>query len=145
MSIPTFQDWIGVVDVLNRYAESMDSRNWALLDEVFTPDATGTYRGQSYYGLPNIITFIRGNLGGCGPSQHLLGNYQVKLEGDTANSVCRVRVFHVGAGERAKLEPWETWGEYRHRLVRTPQGWRIKELALIPSFSRGDRSVLQPG
>lgn len=142
---PKFEDWVGIVDVLNRYAEALDSRDWALMEQVFTPDANGTYGGGERIGRGELIANFRRNLGGCGPSQHLLGNYKVEVNGDTARATCRVRVYHTGLGERAKLEPYEMWGFYHDELVRTKEGWRIKHRTLTSAISRGDRNVLQPG
>ena len=87
---------------------------------------------------------IRSMLDDCGPSQHLLGNYQVIVDGDRASSRCRIRVFHVGAGARASLEPFECWGEYLDELSRTEEGWRINHREMRTTIARGDASILGP-
>ena len=66
-----------VIDVLNRYAEALDHRDWELLDEVFLADATADYGAGALEGRDAIVGSITDLLGGCGPSQHLLGNFQV--------------------------------------------------------------------
>jgi hypothetical protein len=86
---------------------------------------------------------LRALLGGCGPSQHLLGNYQVDVDGDRARSVCRIRVYHQGAGARAHLA-FEVFGEYHDTWVRTPDGWRMTGRRMDTSIVRGDVEVLQP-
>ena len=60
-----------VIDVLVRCAAAFDARDWPSLDDLFTEDINA-YGAQ---GREAVVTTIRSFLGGCGPSQHLLGNY----------------------------------------------------------------------
>ncbi len=136
---------IGVLQILNRYAEMVDSRQWSLADKIFTEDAIGRYSDGEVSGRDELIASIRARLGGCGPTQHLLGNYMIEVTRDQAVTSCSARIFHMGAGAREKLGPYESFGDYRDILVRTPSGWRIKERRLTIRMRRGDRSVLQPG
>jgi hypothetical protein len=62
-------------DVLNRYGEAADRRDWPLYDQVFTSDATADYGMSKLTGRQAIVNLIRKSLGGCGPTQHLLGNH----------------------------------------------------------------------
>jgi len=39
---------------------------------------------------------VQSHLGGCGPTQHLLGNYDIDVDGDRASSSCRLRAYHCG-------------------------------------------------
>jgi hypothetical protein len=136
----TQEEQKAVVDVLVRCAAAFDQRDWAALDDVFTDDAAA-YRAV---GRPAVVTFLRSFLGGCGPSQHLLGNHHVVVDGDTAHSVCKARVYHVGAGERSHLS-YECLGNYWDDLVRTDRGWLIAKRQFEVTIEFGDRSVLQPG
>jgi 3-phenylpropionate/cinnamic acid dioxygenase small subunit len=129
-----------VVDVLVRCAAAFDARDWPSLDSVFTADVDA-YGAQ---GREAVVTTIRSFLGGCGPSQHLLGNYDVTVSGDSARSVCKARVLHVGAGDRAD-RTYECCGNYHDELVRTPEGWRLRRRNFEVTISLGDMSVLQPG
>lgn len=119
------------------------TRDWAGLTNVFHPDATADY-GGALTGRAAIVDTIRSFLGGCGPSQHLLGNYQIAVAGDDAQSSTKARVLHIGAGERAILTPYEAIGVYRDRHVRTTDGWRIMHRHLDVQMSIGDINVLQP-
>jgi hypothetical protein len=132
-----------IVDTLNAYAMCLDARDWVGLNNVFHPQAVGVY-GATFTGRAAIIESIRSFLGGCGPSQHLLGNYQIAIEGDNAQSATKARVLHVGAGERADLTPYEAIGVYRDRHVRTSEGWRIIHRQFDVQITLGDFNVLQP-
>ena len=129
-----------VIEVLVRVAAAFDARDWPALDEVFTADLDA-YGAQ---GREAVVTTVRSFLGGCGPSQHLLGNYQVSVSGDSAHSVCKARVLHVGAGELAD-RTYECCGNYVDELVRTPEGWRLRRRQFDVTISLGDMSVLRPG
>jgi ketosteroid isomerase-like protein len=135
-------DRTAVIDTVNRYATALDARDWALLDEVFTPDAVGDFGAGLLQGREAVRELVRRTLGGSGPSQHLLANHCVELDGDAARCVCQVRALSAGAG-RAAGRSYELIGEYRDRLVRTPDGWRIAHREMIIHHEIGSREVLR--
>jgi hypothetical protein len=137
------QDRAEVFDVLNRYAEAADRRDWSLYDQVFTPDATADYGVSKLAGRQAIVDLIWKSLGGCGPTQHLLGNHTAQVDGDQAHASCRVRAFSRGAGVRSS-ETYELLGTYYHELVRTADGWRTRQLRMDIAAELGRRDVLQP-
>jgi hypothetical protein len=132
-----------IVAVQNRYGEACDRRNWDLFDDVFTTDAVTEYGAPPVEGRHERVASIRSHLGGCGATQHLLGNYEARVDGDTAEASCYVRAFHTGA-DRPELT-YEMFGMYHDRLRRTPDGWRISYRRLEVSLELGTRSVLAPG
>jgi hypothetical protein len=136
-----------VVEVVNLYAYCLDERDWPGLDEVFAADASARYggpEGPPLNGRPAIVASIRSFLDGCGPSQHLLGNHIVAIDGDEATARCKARVYHYGLGDRAALEPYECFGVYRDHLRRTSEGWRISRRIFDVYHAVGDVSILQP-
>jgi hypothetical protein len=138
------RDRAEVLDVLNRYGEACDRRDWGIFDRVFTVEATADYGGEvRLTGREAIRALVRSMLGGCGPTQHLLGNHVVRLDGDTARASCKVRAFHAGTGDHAGLT-YEVLGEYHHELVRTADGWLTRHLRMDVAFELGTRDVLQP-
>lgn len=132
-----------IIDVLNTYAACLDARDWLGLNNVFHPQAVGIY-AVTLNGRTEIVDSIRSFLGGCGPSQHLLGNYQISIDGENAESSTKARVVHVGAGERAHLTPYEAIGTYHDRHLRTSDGWRIIRRHFDVHITTGDINVLQP-
>lgn len=87
----------------------------------------GEYRLE---GRDQVVGMIRSLLDGCGPTQHLLGNFRVTVEKDVATCACYVRAAHAGRGEQVS-QIYEVWAEYRDQLVRTPEGWRISERRMV--------------
>ena len=129
--------------MLNRYGEAADRRDWSMFDQVFTPDATADYAVSKLVGRDAIVKLIRDSLGGCGPTQHLLGNHTAYIDGDQAHAWCKVRAFSQGAGDRS-ADTYEVLGTYFHDLVRMPDGWRTRHLRMDVVATFGKRDVLRP-
>ena len=91
-------DRFAIIAVLDRYAECLDQRDWPGLAEVFTQDVEIDWQEWQQSGLHEVTQSIRSYLDGCGPSQHLLGNYRIVLDGDRATSKHYCRVMHMGKG-----------------------------------------------
>ena len=142
MSASELADRLAVIDVVNRYATALDSRDWDLLDRVFAPEVQAEF-GRTYASCEAVKELVRSMLGGCGPTQHLLANHRVEVQGDEARCVCSVRAFHAGRGPAAG-ETYELFGEYHDRLRRTEAGWRIVGRRMVVSHETGTRAVLRP-
>jgi SnoaL-like protein len=122
-----------IVDVLCEAAWIFDHKQWERMAEVFTPDSVAYGRR----GLAAITANTVRYLGGCGPTQNLLGNHRVRVDDDSASVTSYVRAFHFAAGvatmARARAEQhWDFVGEYHDELVRTADGWRITSRVCTP-------------
>jgi 3-phenylpropionate/cinnamic acid dioxygenase small subunit len=130
--------------VLCRYARACDQRDWAALEEVFVEDATADYGGVHLLkGREPIVAMIRLHLGGCGPSQHLLGNLLVDAGDAPVQSRVYVRAAHRGAGEMQD-KTYESLAEYQDHWVLTDNGWRIAHRRMDISQELGSREILRP-
>lgn len=135
---------LAIQDVLNRYARACDSRDWSLFDDVFAEDASVDYGGvYRLDGRDKVVDLIRSMLGGCGPTQHLLGNVDIAVHGNEACSACYVRAVHAGQGETSEVF-YEVWAEYRDALRLTDTGWRIVERNMVIHKEVGSRDILRP-
>ena len=135
--------------VLIAYAYTVDSRHWPDLGLVFTESARAVYGSDPAFqftceGIGEIADMCRANLDGCGPTQHLITNFRIDIDGGTARSVCSVQAGHFGQGE-ASHKRYEMWGEYRDHWREETNGWRITERVLHVVHEFGDRDqVLGP-
>ncbi len=129
--------------VLIAYARLCDGRDWALMEQVFSADASASYGGRALPDGAAILAMLRDNLGGCGPTQHLLGNLQVEVEGEQVSSRIEVRASHRGTGEKKDLT-YDCMGHYQDRWTHTPGGWRIAHRAMTVALEFGSRRVLGP-
>jgi hypothetical protein len=138
-------DHCAVVDVQVRYAVACDTRDWALFDQVFLADVRTDYgEGFQPQGRDAVVGMVRSMLGGCGPTQHLVGSHVVALDGDRATAACQIRAWHRGVGDLADTT-YEAIGSYHDELVRTPDGWRIAFRRMVVIAELGTRDVLGPG
>lgn len=131
-------------EVLNKYARACDRRDWPLFEDVFTADVLFNYGGEyEATGRDKLVKLIKNSLGGCGPTQHLLGNFTIAVNGETATCSCYVRAFHVGRGDK-RGQLYEVWGEYKDALVLDGGTWKISERQFLITYELGGRDVLRP-
>ena len=137
-------DFKVISDVVNGYAYALDNREWSRLEDVFAPGVVvryGSADAPAIEGRRDTVTMIRSFLDHCGPSQHLLGNLIIDIDGNSASAICKARVLHIGAGTHAD-KTYECMGRYRDRLTRSAAGWRIVDRVFDIQFEQGDRDAV---
>jgi hypothetical protein len=132
-------DRAALVELLAEFASATDARAWETIAALLTDDAVA----YSAHGPAAVVRRMQDHLGGVGPTQHLLGNHRVRVDGDEARTLTYGRVHHVGAGPMAGSF-YECLGEYDDRWVRTRAGWRISRRRFEIRISLGDSAVLRP-
>lgn len=121
------KDRLEIQDVLNRYAQMVDFREWERMDDVFAPDATIDYRSTGGVAGPyrETLAWLDRALAPWPLNLHHITNVTIELEGDSATSRC---YFHAPMG-RVESDGGQlvltNAGYYDDRLVRTSAGWRI--------------------
>ena len=129
MSIREISDRIRINDLLIRYTVAIDTKDWELLDTVFTPDAKVDYTtsGGIKGSYPEVRAWLAEVLALFEMTQHLISNSVVRIDGDTA--AARTMVFNPMGRDDGKggLELFYVGAWYEDKLVRTPEGWRIAE------------------
>jgi hypothetical protein len=129
---------------LSRFTRACDQRDWAAFDAVLAPDVFMEFPGFfSIEGRDAVVASIRAQLGGCGPSQHLIGNLVVVGAGKSATSRCYARAFHRGLGDKADIT-FEAFGEYVVRWRRLAEGWRAVEWTMEFQTEIGSREIFGP-
>lgn len=129
LSHQELSDRFEIQDLVFRYAELVDSKQFDSLREVFTEDAFVDYSamGGSVGNLEDTLAFLRAAVTAevFPHTQHLNANIQIKVDGDRATG--RVMCFnpmHMAVSAEQKhmffLGLWYL-DEYR----RTAKGWRI--------------------
>lgn len=136
-----------IEDLLIRYAESLDSRNWEALRTCFTPDATADYGalsggGGRNDGVEDIVATCRTALTGLDASQHLLGNFQIQTDRDRASARCAMHAQHFMVSPIGG-NTYIVAGTYHDELTRTPDGWRIAHRRLEPLWTEGNAGIIQ--
>ena len=133
-----------IVALAARYCRALDTKDWPLLSEVFVPDATAELGTASLLeGLDAITARIRSALGYLDDSQHLVGNHEVSVDGDTGTHRCYLQAQHIR--KVADGSPnYMIAGRYEDRVRRTPDGWRSVHRTLTVMWTEGNLTVVRP-
>ena len=126
LSLQEISDRLEIQDLLARYSAAIDGSQWDQLDVLFTEDSVIDYTemGGIRGSLAEQKVFLADNLPAFAGFQHLAATSTIDIDGDTA----RVRTIcfnpMVLQDEKAVLF-CGMW--YRDVMVRTTEGWRIRE------------------
>ena len=129
LSQQELSDRFEIQDLLYRYAQLIDSRQFDELRDVFTADVHVDYSafGGGVGGLEPTLAFLRASLTPelFPNTQHLNANVQIEVDGDTATG--RVMCFNPmqmalpgGGSQTFFLGLW-----YLDQYRRIGDGWRI--------------------
>jgi ketosteroid isomerase-like protein len=123
------EDRLEIDDLLTRYAAAIDAKQFDMLDDVFTPDATIDYTsaGGIRGSYPEIKQWLADTLAMFPMTQHLVTNRAVTISGDTATSRAH---FYNPMGlpnDDGGLTLFFVGGYYNDQWQRTAAGWRITE------------------
>ncbi|OBK48195.1 nuclear transport factor 2 family protein [Mycobacterium sp. 1081908.1] len=112
---------------LTRFARAMDDRDWTAMAEILADDAEGDLGTGRLRGSAAIIELIRGFLDNCGPTQHLLTNIVIDVDGDAATSRSYVHDVHLNTDADPSTR-FYTLGDYRDTWQRRSDGsWELKQ------------------
>src|SRR5204862_8104846 len=106
----------------------IDPRHCAALPDAFTPDAfiDHTVVGGSAGDLPSTKEFLASAMPSFPAFQHMVAGTSITLQGDTAEARTQCHnPMTMGEGDDPDLMMCGLW--YVDKLVRTADGWRIKE------------------
>jgi len=128
MTLEEISDRFEIQDLLVRYSHCIDTRDFAGLDQVFTPDAFIDYTalGGAKGSLKETQEFLGRSMKLFKSFQHMVSNMVVELAGDTATArtICHNPMVMDRDGKELVFI-CGLW--YVDKLVRTPDGWRIRE------------------
>lgn len=135
-----------IEQVYIRYCELIDSKNFDRLDEVFTTDTVGEYRGYGNVtrSLDQLLAAMHHNLGAgsyCGATHHNVSNFRISVDGDSAMARVNYYAVHRGLGP-FEGELYSMWGQYDDVLVRTPSGWRVSHRKYSISLTEGPAGIV---
>lgn len=119
-----------IVEVIDRYASALDDKDYARFRTCFAADAAVRYGDAVLRGPDAVADYCAASLAPWTATQHLLGNYEIALDGDRATARTAMHASHVSADEI-----WVVGGAYVDRLERRGGDWKIVERELLPKWS----------
>jgi len=133
-----------IVEVMNAYTRALDTKNWELLESTMAPDGTadfGDLAGVGTLDSPQaLVELCRRSFRNLRATQHLQGNYVVKIDGESAKASCNIQASHFQEGLPGG-ETFFVFARYQDRFVRTPEGWRIKHRRLETISATGNTNM----
>lgn len=141
-------DRAAISDTVIAYASGLDRRDWALYRSIFTEALEMEF---SSVGIPpgayTADAWVRSAqrlFAGFTATQHTSTNHVHDIRGDEATCVSSMQAEHFvapGPELAAGSERWTIGGYYVNELVRTPEGWKLRKLALHVTWSSGNPEV----
>ncbi|MGU3654062.1 nuclear transport factor 2 family protein [Mycolicibacterium sp. A43C] len=136
LSIEEISDRLEIQQLLIAYSTAIDSRRFDDLDQVFTADAYIDYRAMGGVDgrYPEVTAWLSEVLPNFPAYAHMLGNVDVRIDGDTATS--RTLCFNpmVLGGAEGQVLFCGLW--YDDEFVRTAEGWRMSKRVEEKCFDR---------
>jgi hypothetical protein len=139
--ILSVDDRVEISDLLARYCIALDTREFALLDEVFVDEVSWDYDlFGSGSGRDALRDILRAGLAKLDASQHSLSTH-LATPTDTGVSA---RTYIQGQHVRQKARAGRLFmigGWYLDEIVRTSDGWRIASRRFETAWMDGNPSV----
>jgi SnoaL-like domain len=136
LSQQEISDRFEIHQLLIDYSTAIDQRRFDDLDRVFTDDAYIDYRemGGIDGRFPEVKAWLAEVLPNFPAYAHMLGNFDVRIDGDTASS--RTILFNpmVLGGDRNQILFCGLW--YEDEFIRTPAGWRMSRRVETKCFDK---------
>ena len=125
LSLAEISDRLEIQQLLIDYSTAIDRRLFDDLDAVFTSDAYIDYRAMGGIDgrYPEVKAWLAEVLPNFPAYSHMLGNFDVRIDGDTATArtICfNPMVFNEEEKQILFVGIW-----YVDELIRTAAGWRM--------------------
>jgi len=128
LSLQEISDRLEIQELLIRYSHCVDTHDWDGWEQVFTDDAVIDYTemGGPRGSVKETRNFLETTMPMFSSTQHMLGNTVLEFDADQcrARTICHNPMVLDRDGQ-PHLFVCGLW--YRDLLVRTPDGWRIKD------------------
>ncbi|OBI94906.1 hypothetical protein A5660_10695 [Mycobacterium alsense] len=140
LSLAEISDRLEIQQLLVDYSTAIDNRRFDDLDKVFTPDAYIDYTAlggiEGHY--PEVKKWLAEVLPTFPVYAHMLGNFSVRIDGDSASSrvICFNPMVLPGDPEKNKNQILFCGLWYDDEFVRTPDGWRMSRRVETKTFQK---------
>lgn len=136
LSLAEISDRLEIQQLLIDYSTAIDRRLFDDLDAVFTSDAYIDYRAMGGIDgrYPEVKAWLAEVLPNFPAYAHMLGNFDVRIDGDRASS--RTICFNpmVLPGLEQQVLFCGLW--YEDEFVRTADGWRMSRRVETKCFDK---------
>ena len=128
----TLADRAELQDLLLHMCRALDEHRFDDLNSVLTRDASGSTRNGTGSGRDVLIAQIEAGNKDHGRLLHRLSSVLIETDGD--NATIRAYITALTGHADSLVPTSRRYGLARIKAVRTPEGWRIRELNVEPVF-----------
>lgn len=149
VELAAVMDRLAVDGLITDYAVAVDDGDWAAYRELFTSDGRADYRsaGGIEGEVGKVAAWLEESMRLFSMRQHLIVNRRLRFgvleqdRGDTARvQADYVNPMRLAAGGASATAPdFVCGGRYTFELLRTEDGWRVREVVVQEKWRR------QPG
>jgi len=111
-----------ITDLISRLGRWLDDKQFDDARSVLTEDVTVSTPGGQAEGLERVVAQAGRNH--QVPTQHLITNVLVDVDGDTASATANLLVTFVGESQQGE--------RYLFGAARTRDGWRLSRVEVTP-------------
>jgi hypothetical protein len=136
LSLQEISDRLEIQQLMVDYSTAIDTKQFDSLDDLFTHDAHIDYAvtGGTVGKYPEVKAWLAEILPNFPAYMHLLGNFDVRITGDTASS--RTMCFNPMVFNEEKQQVMFVGIWYEDEFIRTPDGWRIARRVEAMGFNK---------
>ncbi|MGC0333399.1 hypothetical protein RKD23_006389 [Streptomyces sp. SAI-170] len=139
VELATVMDRLAVDGLITDYAVAVDDGDWEAYRRLFTHDGRADYRsaGGIEGNARDVAVWLADSLGVFPMRQHLIVNRRVRfevLERDTGDTA-RVQADYINPMGTTAPD-FVCGGRYAFALVRTDDGWRLREVIVREKWRR---------
>lgn len=148
VELAAVMDRLAVDGLITEYAVAVDDGDWTAYRELFTADGRADYRsaGGIEGGASDVAAWLAETMRLFEMRQHLIVNRRVRfgvLDQDTGDTA-RVQADYVNPmrlaagrdGAPADAPDFVCGGRYAFGLLRTHDGWRVREVVVREKWRR---------
>lgn len=154
VELATVMDRFAVDGLVTEYAVAVDDGNWEGYRGLFAPDGRADYRsaGGIEGDADQVAGWLSQSMDLFPMRQHLIVNRRVRfelLEQDTGDTA-RIQADYInpmrfaGDDSGSTAPDFVCGGRYAFALVRTHDGWRLREVVVQEKWRRTSRARQEP-
>jgi 3-phenylpropionate/cinnamic acid dioxygenase small subunit len=138
LTLQEISDRIEIQELLVRYSHAVDTRDWEMYENVFTPDAFIDYTcfGGPAGGVKEIRAFLEMAMPNFSSFQHMIANTVldfVDADHVKGRTICHNPMVMDLGGDKTHVFYCGLW--YVDEIVRTADGWRIAKRVEEKSYT----------
>ena len=138
----TRRDDMAIREAILGMARSVDLHQWDSVRAAFAPQVDLDYGVPERIASDEIVQRWQPLLSGFDWTRHELSGVKVTRDGERARVDSTFTATHF-IGGAPEGDTWVLKGRYEYELAKTPSGWKIVRMKMIPGESTGNAKLIE--